>query len=157
MAESLMDLIAPDDQDFYNIKKVVDGLETNPNSKQRYLLVDETNHVKIELPHSLFRVLMDVASQLAKGNSIAILHYEEKLTTQQAADLLQVSRPYLIKLLENGQIRYHKVGSHRRILMKDLLEYKKSRDTLRKANVNEMVRVSEALGLYESDDFAEEE
>lgn len=157
MAESLMDLIAPDDQDFDNIKKVADGLEANPNSQQRYLLVDEANHVKIELPHSLFRVLMDVASQLAKGNSIAILHYEEKLTTQQAADLLQVSRPYLIKLLENGQIRYHKVGSHRRILMKDLLEYKKSRDTLRKANVNEMVRVSEALGLYESDDFTEEE
>lgn len=156
MAEAMMDLIAPDDKDFDNIKKVADDLRTNPD-KKRYLLVDEANHIKIELPHALFRVLVNVANQLADGNSVAILHYEEELTTQQAADILRVSRPYLIKLLEDGRIQYHKTGSHRRIRMRDLLEYKNSRDTLRKANVSEMVRVSEALGLYESDDFVDEE
>jgi len=152
MAEVLKNLIAPDEQDFDNIKKVADDLEANIGDK-RYLLVDEANHIKIELPDSLFRVMVDVANQWAKGNPVAILHYEEELTTQQAADLLRVSRPYLVKLLENGQIRYHKVGSHRRIRMRDLLEYTNSRDSLRKANLNEMVRASEALGLYESDDF----
>jgi len=82
---------------------------------------------------------------------------EHVLTTQQAADLLSVSRPYLIKLLENGQIPYHHVGSHRRIRMGDLLDYKGSRDCLRKEHLNAMVRVSESLGLYDADDFIERE
>nr|NNM89421.1 helix-turn-helix domain-containing protein [Bacilli bacterium] len=156
MAESFTNLIAPDEHDHENIKKVADNLVAITNEK-KYFLVDEANHTKTELPHTLFRLLVDVANQLAKGNSVAIIHYEEELTTQQAADLLRVSRPYLIKLLENGQIRYHKVGSHRRIRMRDLMDYKNSRDSLRRANLNEMVRVSEALGLYESDEFIDKE
>ncbi len=88
---------------------------------------------------------------------MSILHYEEALATQQAGDLLQVSRPYLIRLLEAGKIRYHLVGSHRRVRLGDLLDYKSTRDRLRKTNINEMVRVSESLGLYDSDDFDERE
>ncbi len=100
---------------------------------------------------------MEAATQLAKGNSVFILHYEQELTTQQAADLLQVSRPYLGRLLEEGKIRYHLVRSHRRIRLSDGLDYKNTRDSLQKANIREMVRGSESLGLYESDDFYERE
>ncbi|WP_028962019.1 helix-turn-helix domain-containing protein [Sulfobacillus thermosulfidooxidans] len=154
MAEQM--LIPPGQRDVEILKQVAEDLAAHPD-RNRYVLVDDDHRVEVKLPASLVRVLMEAASQLAKGNSVAILHYEEELTTQQAADLLRVSRPYLIKLLEKGQIRYHYVGSHRRIRMGDLLDYKRNRDSLRKAHVNEMVRVSESLGLYESDDFVERE
>ena len=154
MAEQV--LIAPGQQDIDTIKRVADDLAAHPD-RNRYMVVDDTERVEVQLPTSLVRVLVEAASQLAQGHSVAILHYEQELTTQQAADLLSVSRPYLIKLLENGQIRYHHVGSHRRIRMGDLLDYKRNRDRLRKDHLNEMVRVSESLGLYESDDFIERE
>lgn len=147
-------LIGPEEQDLEPIKRVAADLVANPNT--HYVLVDD-QHVEVQLPPSLVRVLMEAARQLAKGNSVSILHYEQELTTQQAADLLQVSRPYLIRLLEEGKIRYHLVGSHRRVRLGDLLDYKNTRDSLRKANISEMVRVSESLGLYESDDFDERE
>lgn len=147
-------LIAPGRQDIETIKRVASDLAAHPD-RNRYVLVDDTERVQMQLPASLMRVLLEAANQLAQGNSIAIIHYEQELTTQQAADLLSVSRPYLIKLLENGQIPYHRVGSHRRIRLGDLLDYKRSRDRLRKDHLNEIVRVSESLGLYESDDFIE--
>jgi len=147
-------LIGPDEHDLETIKRVAGDLVAHPNTN--YVLVDE-QRVEVKLPTLLVRVLMEAARQLAKGNSVSILHYEEALTTQQAADLLQVSRPYLIRLLEEGKIRYHLVGSHRRVRLGDLLDYKSTRDSLRKANINEMVRVSESLGLYDSDDFDERE
>jgi excisionase family DNA binding protein len=151
-------LIAPDEKEVLNIKEVARSLGSVAATEQRYSLVDQVSGEEIELPRALYLVLLDAAKQLAKGNSVAILHYEQELTTQQAADLLQVSRPHLIKLLESGQIRYHHVGSHRRIRLRDLLEYKKTRDARRRVNLQEMVRVSEALGLYDDDnqDFLEE-
>lgn len=143
-------LIGPEEQDLEPIKQVAGDLVANPN--MNYILMND-RHGEVKLPPLLVRVLMEAARQLAKGNSVSILHYEQELTTQQAADLLQVSRPYLIRLLEEGKICYHTVGSHRRVRLGDLLDYKNTRDARRKANMSEMVRVSESLGLYESDDF----
>ncbi|HEY8488149.1 MAG TPA: excisionase family DNA-binding protein [Thermaerobacter sp.] len=71
------------------------------------------------------------------------------MATQQAADLLQVSRPYLVRLLEEGKISYHKVGTHRRIYLRDVLAYKQLRDRRRRETLRELRRASEALGLYD--------
>ena len=147
-------LIGPEERDLETIKRLAGNLVANPNTP--YVLVDE-QHVEVTLPPALVRVLMEAARQLAKGNSVSILHDEQELTTQQAADLLQVSRPYVVRLLEEGKIRYHRVGSHRRVRLGDLLAYKSTRDGLRTAHLREMVRVSEAFGLYEADDFDEQE
>jgi len=149
-------LIAPEKRDIKTIKRVAGDLEARPN-QSRLVMMDDTRHDAVELPAPLVLVLMEAARQLAQGHSVAILHYEEELTTQQAADLLQVSRPFLIKVLEAGEIPYHHVGSHRRIRMGDLVEYKRNRDRLRKERISEMVRVSESMGLYEVDDFVERE
>lgn len=151
-------LIAPDEKEVSSIKKVASSLGKPSKCERRYLLVDQANDVELELPHALYLVLLSAAKQLAKGNSVSILHYEEELTTQQAADLLHVSRPYLVKILESGKIRFHRVGTHRRVRMRDLLDYKRIRDTRRRGDLQEMVRVSEALGLYDEDniDFLEE-
>ncbi|AEJ40121.1 hypothetical protein TPY_1941 [Sulfobacillus acidophilus TPY] len=147
-------LIGPDSQDLDTVKRIADDLVAHPNTA--YVLMDN-NHGQVPLPAPLVRVLLAAAQHLAKGHSVSILHYEQELTTQQAADLLQVSRPYLIRLLDEGKIRFHRVGSHRRIRLGDLLDYKNARDRLRKAHLQELVRASEALGLYASDDVDERE
>lgn len=119
-------LIGPEERDLETIKRVAGDLFANPDTN--YVLVDE-KHSEVKLPPALMRVLMEAGRQLAKGNSVYILHYEQELTSQQAADLLQVSRRYLIRLLEEGKIRYHLVGSHCRIRLGDLLDYKSTRDS----------------------------
>ncbi|MCI0184214.1 excisionase family DNA-binding protein [Sulfoacidibacillus ferrooxidans] len=156
MADMSVNLIAPDDKDFDSIKKVANSLGTAPE-ENGYVIVDQAHDVRIELPPSLFRVLVDAAHQLAKGNTVGVLHYEQDITTQQSAEILQVSRPHVVKILEAGQVPYHMVGSHRRIRLRDLLEYKKSRDAVRKEKLSDMIRISESSGLYELDDFPNEE
>ncbi len=83
--------------------------------------------------------------------SVVIFHYEAEVTTQQAAELLQVSRPYLIRLLEEGRISYRKVGTHRRIRIADILKYKEVRDERRGTDLRELIRVSESMGLYDAE------
>ena len=111
----------------------------------RYALTDQEH--TLELPHSLFIILVKAAESLSNGRSVAIVNYGEQLTTQQAADLLGVSRPYLIRLLDEGLIRYHKTGTHRRIRIGDLEAYRDSRDAQRRDHLRELIRVSESLGL----------
>lgn len=130
MPDMSVNLIAPDDKEFDSIKKLVSSLNIGSDENE-LVIVDQAHNVKIELPHALYRVLVDAAHQLAKGNTVGVLHYEQDITTQQAADLLQVSRPHVVKILEAGEIPYHMVGSHRRIRLSDLLEYKKNRNAMR--------------------------
>jgi excisionase family DNA binding protein len=104
---------------------------------------------EIELPHSVFEVLVRVVHEMARGNAVRVLPVHAELTTQQAADLLGVSRPYLVGLLEGGEIPFRKVGSHRRVRLDDLLIYKDKRDRERRSALNELAAESQLLGLYD--------
>lgn len=101
-----------------------------------------------ELPDSLYSVLVRAVHELARGNGISILPIEAEVTTQQAADQLSVSRPYLIKLLEGGEIPFHMVGTHRRVKLIDLLDYRARRDDARETALDNMARQAVELGLY---------
>ena len=122
---------------------------------RQFVVDDHATHEQMEIPAPLSRVIADAAQQLAQGRSVTILPLNEELTTQQAADLLGVSRPFLITLLEDGTIPYHKVGTHRRVRLNDVLKYRQVRNGTRRAELTQMVRLSEEMGLYALDEFQE--
>jgi excisionase family DNA binding protein len=93
----------------------------------------------------LFAQILDA---LAEGKGVQIVPKNLELTTQQAADLLNVSRPYLITLLESGQIPFRKVGRHRRVTFEAITEYKRRDDAERRAAADNLATLNEELGLY---------
>jgi excisionase family DNA binding protein len=103
---------------------------------------------EVELPHAVLRVLSEAVDVLLEGGAVAVLPYHTELTTQAAADYLGVSRPYLIKLLERGELPYRKLNSHRRIMLQDVEEYRHRRDAARRSALAELTRESFELGLY---------
>ena len=78
----------------------------------------------IDLPNAVGQLLMETLNEVADGHVVSLATDDDELTTQEAADLLNVSRPHLVKLLKDGQIPYHKVGAHHRVRRRDLLAYK---------------------------------
>ena len=104
---------------------------------------------EIEMPSIVSIALMEVIKTLNKGNSITLIPMDKELTTQQAADILNVSRPYFIKLLETGEIPFKKTGTHRKILMQDLMKYREQRAETRKSKIEELSSLSQELGLYD--------
>lgn len=105
---------------------------------------------QVELPEQVYKALLDVVKVMSKREAIAIVPIKRKLTTQDAANFLGISRPTLIKQLESGAIPYEKLpGSrHRRILLADLLDYQSRRREQRRELFKQMVRDAEEDGLY---------
>lgn len=101
----------------------------------------------LTLTPELAKALRQLFELLLKGEPVRVVSLEAELTTQQAAELLGVSRPYLIRLLEEGKIPYHKVGSHRRVKVQDLLAYREAAKKRGQALLDELVRESQELGL----------
>ncbi len=104
---------------------------------------------QIELPEPLFKLLKRVALSLKEGKPIILIPETENLTTQAAANLLGVSRPYLIQLLNDKKIRYHRVGTHRRIYLKEVYQYMTERDRARHDALDKLSDAVDKAGLYE--------
>jgi excisionase family DNA binding protein len=102
---------------------------------------------KLLLPATAVRLLLDLLTEMAAGNAITLIPVHAQLTTQQAADVLNVSRPFLVSLLEQGKIPHVKVGTHRRILFEDLMRYKKDIDRERQKALDELVKQSQQLNM----------
>lgn len=109
-----------------------------------YLVVGaDGNH--IELPASALEALRKVLEAMSRGDSVTVIPHDKQLTSQEAAEILSVSRPHLIKLLDRGELPFHRVGTHRRIKIEDALAYRERRDAERRAALAELTRLSEEL------------
>jgi excisionase family DNA binding protein len=121
---------------------------TTKTDTQRIEIYDAENVAHaVELPTSALRLLVDILGELALGNSVKVVPVHAELTTQEAADLLNVSRPHLVKLLENGALPHHKTGRHRRVLFSDLMAFKQERDENSRQAMDDLARLSEELGM----------
>jgi excisionase family DNA binding protein len=117
----------------------------------------ETQTIKVEasngeeqsllIPTFAYELFIDILSQIAQGNAVTLIPVHAELSTQQAANILNVSRPHLIKLLESGEIPYYKVGKHRRILAQKLYDYKSDIDAKRSQTLDELTAFTQELGL----------
>lgn len=115
----------------------------NRNLNVRIAETDE----QIELPAVAVRLLVDLLSAMAEGHAVTLIPIHAELTTQQAADLLGVSRPFLIKQLEDEVIPFRRVGTHRRVLFSDLMNYKHEIDKKRTQALDELAEQAQELDM----------
>lgn len=119
------------------LKKSTNGVEIDVRG--------EKDHVKI--PVSAFQFLSTILEHMSKGKAVSIIPADAEITTQKAADMLNVSRPHVVKLLEEGKLPFHKVGTHRRIALHDLEAYRAKMEKEREEALTELTRISQELDL----------
>jgi excisionase family DNA binding protein len=105
---------------------------------------------RLDLPETVYRLLKGIVKNMQQGRTMMLVPEQAHLTTQKVANMLGVSRPHVIKLLDSGAIPFHKTGSHRRILLKDTLAYAKDRDTKRKNVLDEIAKEAFEDGFYDN-------
>jgi excisionase family DNA binding protein len=107
------------------------------------------------LPNNLYSFLLRLLADLRAGNSVTILQSRHELTTAEASKILGMSRQFLVQLLEKGEIPFHKVGTHRRLYVRDVIAYKARRDTSRRKTLDDLAKREFAKGDYGKipDDF----
>jgi excisionase family DNA binding protein len=122
-------------------------LQMKSRTQQIDILDDKGTPHPVKVPMSALRLLVDVLSEIGDGNAVSIIPIHAELTTQQAADVLNVSRPYFVKLLENGDIPFHKTGTHRRVRYQHVIEYKEKVDSLRRDSLSQLAEQAQELGM----------
>lgn len=101
----------------------------------------------LRIPKKALYLLYDILSNMAEGRSITLIPSDMEVSTQQAADMLNVSRPHLVKLLEKGEISFKKVGSHRRIELKNIVAYEKKLKENRVEKLDFLAKQAQDLNL----------
>jgi excisionase family DNA binding protein len=119
------------------------------SEEERVLKLVGSDGEEVELPDSLLHALEQVVHYLEHNQAVMVVPVDKALTSQEAADILNVSRPYLIKLLEEGTIPFVKTGTHRRVQLGDLLLYKQQRDAQRREALATLTSLSQEMGLYD--------
>jgi excisionase family DNA binding protein len=104
---------------------------------------------RLVVPPTVYLVLRKVVELMAEGKSVTLLQDSQVVTTQRAADLLGMSRPFFIKLLEGGAMAHHRVGNQRRVYLRDVLEFARKRDEERQAALDRLSRHALETGLYD--------
>ena len=144
------DRIIPSETDIQLATESSRTLAKMPGKRVNAFEIDITGgkaRATIKVPSSVFRMLLTILTEMAAGNAVTIIPMHQELTTQEAADLLNVSRPYFIQLLETSKIPYRKVGTRRKVLLHDLMEYKKLDDVGRTKVLDKLAQQAQELNL----------
>ncbi len=149
----LLDPVQPNEHD---VVVAISALSTVRRYLERHgdrpgevrIKVDEADDgSELVVPRGALELLARILAHMAAGQGVSVVPAHAELTTQQAADLLNVSRPFLIGLLEAGEIEYRKVGAHRRVTMSSLMDYMRRDDERRRETADELTALSQELGL----------
>ncbi len=135
-SSKLADLMAP-----------AEGSDTSPSVGIVVHVPGRPASERMEIPASALRLLGTILAEMAKGNALTLTPIDAELTTKQAADILRVSRPFLCKLLDGGEIPHRKVGRHRRVNLADLMAYKQRIDEARSRTLDELALQAQELGM----------
>lgn len=111
--------------------------------------IEETNE-RIKIPFRALKLLGDILKAMSEGKPVSIVPMATEVTTQKAAEILGCSRPYIVKLLEEGEIEFVKVGKHRRVKFEDVIKYKQKMKEEQKKNIIDIMNFDEEIGLYDS-------
>ncbi len=131
-----------------SVKKLSEreNLASKNKTKVIKLRLDDSDEI-VTIPLKALKLLNSILTNMAQGKSIALMATDAEITTQQAAEILNVSRPHVIKLLEKGDIPFKKVGSHRRILLQDILEYESKFKLERRKKLDYLAKEAQKLNL----------
>lgn len=117
------------------------------NAPALRLVTDDNHHEMIAIPPGALRLLVDMLTQLGQGRAVTVLPQNAELTTQEVADYLNVSRPYVVKLIEEDRLPARKVGTRRRVAFEDLLRFDEQLRARQRAALDELARIDAELGL----------
>lgn len=116
-------------------------------AQQLKVVEEDGSEQTVEIPAAAFHLLVDILSQMAQGNAVTLIPIHAELTTQEAADILNVSRPFVVKLVESGELPCRRVGRHRRIRFEDLMNYKQLVDGKRMQALDELALQAQELNM----------
>lgn len=117
--------------------------------ERKACLVLEDGGARRPVPPPAVEALRVVLRKLLEQGAVGVVGVEEELSTQEAAELLNVSRQYVVRLMNEGRMAHHMVGTHRRAFLQDVLEFRRERDAKRRGALGRLIRLSEDYGLYE--------
>ncbi|MGI4937794.1 MAG: helix-turn-helix domain-containing protein [Janthinobacterium lividum] len=128
-------------------RQLTSFISTETITQRVELINDAQQREVIELPMIALRLLNQILIELASGHSVKVVPIYAELTTQEGADMLNISRPHLIKLLESGALPYTKTGRHRRVKFADLMHYKEQREQISHDAMDALAAQAQELGL----------
>lgn len=139
--------VVPTERDVDVASQVISELKTAKGKPPARYKLASTSGFEVELSEGAFELLVRILDEMAKGNGIMVMPIHAELTTQQAADFLNVSRPFLIGLLEKGEIPFRTVGRHRRVRLEDIMNYRKRTEDKRLAVLDELAAQAQELNM----------
>ena len=149
MSQAIVDPALPTETDVTLARETSRLLARRMGSKTplSFRVGDATKEETLQLPASAVKMLVRILEEMARGNAVTLIPVHAELTTQEAADLLNISRPSLIQLLDEGKIEYRRVGTHRHVRFEALMQYKRRADAERRAALDELAAYDQELGI----------
>ncbi len=148
MKNDTLDLPSRDDVELAKLaaRQLASAMRTHSNGTIT-ISTDEDGEAQVVLPRRAAQMLVELLAQMANGNAVTIVPVHAQLTTQQAAELLNVSRPFLVKLLESGDMKHEMVGTHRRLRAEDVFAYRRKRAERSQRALTELSALDQELGI----------